>query len=321
MAATTDNTGLLQYPNFDFYYPYGQSAGIEVSPAATSDTLLGDHIDSAHSKRKSTSASLSPHPAKKSKRAHQRGGEAGGGQRPRQGKAMESSDGAADTPGAIGHDVLDTKPKRVRTGCLTCRQRHLKCDEGKPVCQNCRKSNRKCVTGVRLNFIDTKVEKPPVMAHRPLEYQTAFADESRDIASEYEGGAAKYGPVDNTTITDGHVYMEMSNTVYPPAAAQHQNGILSEAYAGENHNHSLMDHDHAQRRPSHHQSESTFTAAASSYGGEQSVTPHTAPRGYLDTQEEVLYMQAYVDEVGLWMDSMDPTKHVLSAPLQLCSWF
>lgn len=31
---------------------------------------------------------------------------------------------------------------------------------------------------------------------------------------------------------------------------------------------------------------------------------------YLDDKDETLYMQVYVEEVGLWMDSMDPMKHV-----------
>lgn len=56
-----------------------------------------------------------------------------------------------------------SKPKRVRTGCLTCRNRHLKCDEALPICMNCQKSNRKCERGVRLNFIDLKVEQPPYL--------------------------------------------------------------------------------------------------------------------------------------------------------------
>jgi len=30
---------------------------------------------------------------------------------------------------------------------------------------------------------------------------------------------------------------------------------------------------------------------------------------YLDNQEETLFMQVFVEEVGLWMDSMDPLKH------------
>ncbi|KAF2461517.1 hypothetical protein BDY21DRAFT_398090 [Lineolata rhizophorae] len=34
---------------------------------------------------------------------------------------------------------------RSRTGCLTCRQRKLKCDEGKPSCGQCTKASRECV--------------------------------------------------------------------------------------------------------------------------------------------------------------------------------
>lgn len=35
-------------------------------------------------------------------------------------------------------------------------------------------------------------------------------------------------------------------------------------------------------------------------------------REFLTTQEETLFMQVFVEEVGLWMDSMDPMKHVCS---------
>ncbi|WBW72012.1 DNA-binding transcription factor Moc3 [Schizosaccharomyces osmophilus] len=34
--------------------------------------------------------------------------------------------------------------RRTKTGCLTCRRRRIKCDETKPLCANCSKSNRKC---------------------------------------------------------------------------------------------------------------------------------------------------------------------------------
>jgi hypothetical protein len=72
---------------------------------------------------------------------------------------MEVSEG-----GVAGDPVAEAyKPKRVRTGCLTCRERHLKCDEGLPHCQNCRKSSRVCKRGVRLNFIDTNVKAPPML--------------------------------------------------------------------------------------------------------------------------------------------------------------
>ncbi|CBF73568.1 Zn(II)2Cys6 transcription factor [Aspergillus nidulans FGSC A4] len=33
---------------------------------------------------------------------------------------------------------------KVRTGCFTCKQRRVKCDEGKPACQNCERTGRRC---------------------------------------------------------------------------------------------------------------------------------------------------------------------------------
>ncbi|KAF1953292.1 hypothetical protein CC80DRAFT_420045 [Byssothecium circinans] len=35
--------------------------------------------------------------------------------------------------------------RRTKTGCLTCRKRRIKCDEGHPVCRNCQKSKRDCL--------------------------------------------------------------------------------------------------------------------------------------------------------------------------------
>lgn len=37
-----------------------------------------------------------------------------------------------------------TARKRTKTGCLTCRKRRIKCDEGRPTCNNCIKSKRQC---------------------------------------------------------------------------------------------------------------------------------------------------------------------------------
>ncbi|KAK4693605.1 hypothetical protein P7C71_g3824, partial [Lecanoromycetidae sp. Uapishka_2] len=41
---------------------------------------------------------------------------------------------------------------RSRTGCLTCRQRKLKCDEQKPICGQCSKANRHCEASTGLTF-------------------------------------------------------------------------------------------------------------------------------------------------------------------------
>ncbi|KAJ2991163.1 hypothetical protein NUW58_g2623 [Xylaria curta] len=53
-------------------------------------------------------------------------------------------------PSPDGHDDEDPSQKRgpvrkrTKTGCLTCRKRRIKCDEGKPTCNNCLKSKRQC---------------------------------------------------------------------------------------------------------------------------------------------------------------------------------
>ncbi|KAL5392955.1 hypothetical protein PMIN03_005865 [Paraphaeosphaeria minitans] len=41
---------------------------------------------------------------------------------------------------------------RSRTGCLTCRQRKLKCDEKKPVCSQCCKASRECIPSSGIVF-------------------------------------------------------------------------------------------------------------------------------------------------------------------------
>jgi hypothetical protein len=76
---------------------------------------------------------------------------------------MRTNDGAGSNPAGEASATAANKPKRVRTGCLTCRERHLKCDEGLPNCQNCRKSSRVCKRGVKLNFIDTQIQSPPMI--------------------------------------------------------------------------------------------------------------------------------------------------------------
>ncbi|KAH8893077.1 hypothetical protein GQ53DRAFT_745960 [Thozetella sp. PMI_491] len=37
-----------------------------------------------------------------------------------------------------------TSVPKVRTGCITCKKRHIKCDEGRPSCTNCLKSRGRC---------------------------------------------------------------------------------------------------------------------------------------------------------------------------------
>ncbi|KAH8813018.1 hypothetical protein F5884DRAFT_320710 [Xylogone sp. PMI_703] len=51
------------------------------------------------------------------------------------------------------------KPKRRRTGCITCRARRIKCDEGKPTCERCEAANIECLGYEEKRRID--VRQPP----------------------------------------------------------------------------------------------------------------------------------------------------------------
>ncbi|CAG7942785.1 unnamed protein product [Penicillium salamii] len=104
-------------------------------------------------------------------------------------------------------DISETKGRRSRTGCFTCRQRHLKCDEAVGRCLNCRKSDRVCRRGVRLNFIDTQTVAPPHLIARPDGSKVTFKDDSRLIASLYVGGFEIYPPVqpESPVEANGHL--------------------------------------------------------------------------------------------------------------------
>lgn len=221
-------------------------------------------------------------------------------------------------------DTSSSRPKRVRTGCLTCRERHLKCDEGVPDCQNCRKSSRACKRGVRLNFIDTQVKSPPITPPTQ-EWDVCFQDESREIASEYRGGLGRYAhiPIEQASITDpnAEATFEFPSSIDTPTLSHQQLPSISslppggvEAYSGTSQR--FPDQVRDTRHSSTH-SDSTFSSSTipappqPSYSQpEQTLTPPHETRQILSSPEELLFMQVFVEEVGLWMDSMDPYKHV-----------
>ncbi|KAF4451322.1 transcription factor [Fusarium albosuccineum] len=54
-----------------------------------------------------------------------------------------------------GPKLTRTSTHKVRTGCITCKKRHIKCDEAKPACGNCKRSKRGCE-----GYFD-QLSKPP----------------------------------------------------------------------------------------------------------------------------------------------------------------
>lgn len=219
----------------------------------------------------------------------------------------------ADVASAEVVPASSGKPKRVRTGCLTCRERHLKCDEGVPVCVNCKKSNRKCKRGVRLNFIDIRCEQPPHLLPPVHDWRVRFEDNSREIASEYIGGIEKYSSLEperkRRRLTEPDSSLYDYSQISAPVMQQQVPQQGYQAYSDASTLYSTTA-SQAFEDTTHVMSQQYPDQQRQAY--DQPMMMHQEPEQVaqpLTSREEVLYMQVFVEEVGLWMDSMDRDKH------------
>lgn len=331
LASIVDQTA---YPQPGFTPSYVSCDSNTISPTPSEQAANGEQFAVvAGQKRKEPPHATGGKPVKKVKRVGPRSDSKAG--------LMTNGDGDKEGEGTA------SKPKRVRTGCLTCRERHLKCDEAMPHCNNCKKSSRICKRGVRLNFIDTWAEKPPTLVtlYGTKDWKVDFVDESREIASEYQGGVQKYKHLDRESSPaiqpEQTLSFDFATTAPPAPSMSHQplppiQGILPESYSNTNMQQqqpqpdmsSMYDPQIKQDPASfqmpppnsgstndtHYGSTGTNSVAARGSVSFNSVQNQTLDREdekkeYLDNPEETLFMQVFVEEVGLWMDSMDPLKH------------
>lgn len=66
----------------------------------------------------------------------------------------------------------------------------------------------------------------------------------------------------------------------------------------------------------------TSTAVSTNHSVVQRSSPKPPLRTLFGNQEKTLFMQVFVEEVGLWMDSLDSSKHVRVAfPLEFFATF
>lgn len=212
-------------------------------------------------------------------------------------------------------ELAETKARRVRTGCLTCRERHLKCDEALGRCLNCRKSDRICRRGVRLNFIDIQTVTPPHIIARPRDAKVTFRDDSRFIASEYVGGFERYPPLQpESPVADKHHAQHDSFEAIGP-------GDLSSLFHSMAHSFdpSGFDVPHStaadlligtdQWTPSHlHPGDELLPHGSSNFARKLAMRQENP--SFLSDPEQVFLLRVFVEQVGVWMDSMDETKHV-----------
>lgn len=205
------------------------------------------------------------------------------------------------------------KPRRVRTGCFTCRERHLKCDEALHRCQNCRKSGRVCRRGVRLNFIDTQTVAPPYCIPRRSGSQVTIQDDSRLIASEYVGGFERYPPpapisppgqdsaspfefpdgLGDDMLFESSIFMDDPfQSTFQPSQSGFPGILFNE-------------------QPSNHTSFPDQLISHTAFPSTEQVTHnYCSSRTFFNKSAETRFMQSFVEEVGCWMDLMDTANHV-----------
>ena len=159
-----------------------------------------------------------------------------------------------------------------------------------------------------------------------------FQDESREIASEYKGGLDRYSNIttemDQVSLKDEPTYdfsSSLNDTILNAPVLQHQQLPSQPFVAGTMDQYQSTLQSMPNQAQLQHQrhgsttSDSTFSThtlgGVSSYSnGDQSLSSTGEAREALTDPQELLFMQVFVEEVGIWMDSLDGDKHVSTAP-------
>ena len=106
---------------------------------------------------------------------------------------------------------------RVRTGCLACRHRHLKCDETQPICRACQKATRECIyphrqqEAVRRETADKAAEESSVgSASHQLDGVVASA--ATDHGVRRPSAVASSTTAEHVPVSRGKHHLEQSTT-------------------------------------------------------------------------------------------------------------
>ncbi|KAL2788902.1 hypothetical protein BJX66DRAFT_339835 [Aspergillus keveii] len=85
--------------------------------------------------------------------------------------------------------------KRTKTGCLTCRQRRIKCGEEKPICKNCTKSKRECKGYAQRLIFKNPLGIPGVLNPIPTQSQPLPSQYEGEIDLQHVTSAGTHGPI------------------------------------------------------------------------------------------------------------------------------
>jgi hypothetical protein len=163
------------------------------------------------------------------------------------------------------------------------------------------------------------------------DWDVTFHDESREIASEYRGGLARYRVAQEDSDPPYHVAENGLLFDFSGQQQMHQGGVppiqgLPDPFEEEAAIAlaTAQQQREAAQRYAVPRTEAAYTAPTQHQHGPPTnstgayvYVDHSLPgeqREYIREAKELSYMQAFVEDVGLWMDTMDPEKHVSPLP-------
>ncbi|KAK5222239.1 hypothetical protein LTR72_006496 [Exophiala xenobiotica] len=225
--------------------------------------------------------------------------------------------------------------RRTRTGCLTCRERRVKCDEALPECLRCKKAKRACVRGCRIKFVhcttsaeqeclEDDLEQPdsiiandvwrfkqsqPWVSVREVDNTIPFIDETLETSACY--GRASADPGTGSHITTGEVLADVFEASISPQSSSQTPGhaalgiyeaqIQSQPYQLSRHD-SISGGSFAYPSPYIDIAETTFSADIRS-----DLATRNHPK--LLSREQAFLLRHYLVALGPSLDVCDPGRH------------
>ena len=113
---------------------------------------------------------------------------------------------------------------KVKSGCMTCKKRRVKCDEGKPTCSRCRKGNRSCAyqsehvnvskeTSLQIQLCYSAPRSPPVLKFFSCEAERCGFASFRQIPPEVLGEGLGWRDLNNVILQNSETDSALRNTV------------------------------------------------------------------------------------------------------------
>ncbi|KAF2675808.1 hypothetical protein K458DRAFT_323648 [Lentithecium fluviatile CBS 122367] len=208
---------------------------------------------------------------------------------------------------------------RTTTGCLTCRKRRVKCDEGKPRCRQCTKSERGCVYGQSTDVTATAAlseQDTPQQSTSPAQATASVVAESPTTRKSIAGDIDPQLFVDSPELRFDLSPLTLTTSLPSPNSAPFEwYDLLAEDAINNIQKHNLgFDQMCLSRRQSPVPDEHNFDPRLQSPERETFVQePWRSPEAIPLNDDQLSLFQHFVSSVGPILDLFDPLKQFSNA--------